>query len=84
MPIGRPIANAQVYVLDARQQPLPLGAVGELYIGGAGVATGYLNRPELTAEQFIPNPFSDEARAVPHRRPGALAGRRHHGVPGAQ
>ncbi|WDU65418.1 amino acid adenylation domain-containing protein [Pseudomonas poae] len=57
IPIGRPIANAQVYVLDARRQPVALGVVGELYIGGAGVATGYLNQPQLTAEKFIPNPF---------------------------
>ncbi|NNB71073.1 non-ribosomal peptide synthetase [Pseudomonas fluorescens] len=59
VPIGRPIANAQAYVLDARQQPLPLGVVGELYIGGAGVANGYLNQPQLTAEKFIPNPFGE-------------------------
>ncbi len=59
VPIGRPLANAQAYVLDARQQPLPLGVVGELYIGGAGVAKGYLNQPQLTAEKFIPNPFGE-------------------------
>ncbi|WP_248751506.1 non-ribosomal peptide synthetase [Pseudomonas sp. MWU15-20650] len=59
IPIGRPIANAQAYVLDARQQPLPLGVTGELYIGGAGVAKGYLNQPQLTAEKFVPNPFGD-------------------------
>ena len=59
IPIGRPIANAQAYVLDPRQQPLPLGVVGELYIGGAGVATGYLNQAQLTAEKFIPNPFGE-------------------------
>jgi amino acid adenylation domain-containing protein len=62
MPIGRPLANTQFHVLDAQLQPVPLGVEGELYIGGMGVAQGYWNRPDLTAERFVPNPFEPSAR----------------------
>ncbi|MEG4026392.1 amino acid adenylation domain-containing protein [Microcoleus sp. S13C4] len=60
LPIGRPIDNAQIYILDRHKQPVPIGVSGELHIAGVGLAKGYLNRPELTQEKFIPNPFSNE------------------------
>jgi amino acid adenylation domain-containing protein len=62
-PIGRPIANTQIYILDKHLQPLPIGISGELYIGGDGLAQGYINRPELKTKKFLPNPFNDKKGA---------------------
>ncbi len=67
IPIGKPIANTQIHILDNSMQPLPVGVPGELYIGGDGVTRGYLNRPELTKERFIQDPFSDDSESRLYR-----------------
>ncbi len=64
MRIGPPIANTQFYILDERQQPTLIGVTGEIYIGGKGLARGYWNRPELTAEKFITNPLNADAEGL--------------------
>ncbi len=63
LPIGKPIANTQIYILNSHLQPVPIGAPGEIYIGGVGVTKGYLKRPELTKERFVPDPFSGQPGA---------------------
>jgi amino acid adenylation domain-containing protein len=67
VPIGRPISNTQIYILDSRMQPVPIGVAGEIHIGGAGVALGYLNRAELTARQFVADLFSPDPGARVYR-----------------
>jgi non-ribosomal peptide synthetase component F len=67
IPIGRPLANRCTYVLDGDGQPLPIGVAGELFVGGISVARGYLNRTELTAERFLPDPFATVPNARMYR-----------------
>ncbi len=84
--IGRPYANTRVYVLDGDLQPCPIGVVGELYIAGVGLARGYWNRPALTAERFLANPFAVDPgeRLYRDRRSGVLARRRQPALPRAR
>ena len=80
--IGIPIPDLQVYILDSFLQPVPIGIPGEMYVGGAGLAQSYLRRPELTADRFIPNPFTYSTRRPPLqvRRPGSLSAQRRYRV----
>ena len=79
-PIGRPISNKEIFLLDSHLQPVPIGATGELMIGGQGLARGYLHRPGPTAEALIPHPFSDEAPGMRLYKTGDLARYRPNGV----
>ncbi|MEW6234625.1 MAG: amino acid adenylation domain-containing protein [Candidatus Omnitrophota bacterium] len=64
--IGRPLPDLRIYLLDAHRQPVPIGTTGEIYVGGAGISQGYLRRPELTAERFVPDPFGQEGERLYH------------------
>ena len=79
VPIGKPLSNTQIYILDPNREPTPVGVPGELYLGGDGLAIGYLNRPELNAEKFVANPFSENPQSRLYRT-GDLARFREDGV----
>ena len=79
IPIGRPLPNYEIYILDEDSQPRPVGAYGEVYIGGAGVARGYFNDPELTAQKYLPNPFVDRSNERIYRT-GDIARYRDNGI----
>src|SRR5690606_7528363 len=79
LPLGPPVANSTVYVLDRRGKPLPPGVNGELYVGGDGVATGYVNDPERSAAAFLPDPYADSSAARMYRT-GDFGRWRHDGM----